>query len=145
MLNLADRELRINRLAGGRFLELPEKLREREQLRPRDAREEMDAVDAEVRQLAQNLGLRLVVLPEEDAVEMGRAVNDVDAQRGRGADVPLHAVVELGQLLFDCWMAGGIESGQTTQADDSLEQRQRIEAMRLGGLGPLRAARGSGL
>ena len=83
VLNLPRRELRVDRLAGRRFLELPEELRQREQLRPRDAGPEVDAVDAEVGQLAQNLGLRLAVVPEGDAVEMGGAVDDVDAQRGR--------------------------------------------------------------
>ena len=42
---------------------------------------DVDAVDAEVGQLAQDLRLRLAVLAERHAVEVRRAVDDVDAQR----------------------------------------------------------------
>ena len=87
---------------------------------------------AEVGQLAQDLRLRLAVLAEGHAVEMRRAVDHVDAQGRRRADVPLHAVVELGQLLLDGRMAGRIEAGQPTQADEALEQGDRIDAVRLG-------------
>ena len=60
----------------------------------RDAVLDVNAVDAEIGQLAKDLRLRLAVLAERHAVEVRGAVDDVDAQR-RGMDVPLHAVVEL--------------------------------------------------
>ena len=100
-----------------------------------DARADVDAVDAEVGQLAEDLGLRLAVLTEGNTVEVGRPMDHVDAQRRRRADVPLHAVVELGELLLDGRMSGGVEPGQTAQADESLEQGDRIDPVRVGRLG----------
>ena len=130
MLNVPRRELDVERLAGRRLLELPEELGQREQFRPRHAWPDVDAVDAEVRQLTQNLDLRLAVLSEGDAVEVRQTVDDVHAERRRGADVPLHAVVELGELLFDRRMPGRVQPGQPAKADEALEQGHRIDAVR---------------
>ena len=58
-------------------------------------------------------------------------------KRRRRADVPLHAVVELGELLLDRRMSGGIEPGQPAQADEALEERHWIDAVRVGRRGCL--------
>ncbi len=145
MLNVPRRQLDLERLAGRCLFELPQELGQREQFRPRDAGPDVDAVDAEVRQLAENLDLRLAVLAEGDAVEVRQPMDDVHAERRRGADVPLHAIVELGQLLFDCRMPGRIETGEAAQADETLQQGHRIDAVRVGRLGFACLGRGDAL
>ena len=101
VLNLPRGQLHVDRLAARRVLQLPEELRERQQLVARDAGADVDAVDAKIGQLAQDLRLRFAVLAEGDAVEMRRAMDDVEPQRRRRPDVALHGVVELGELLLD--------------------------------------------
>ena len=112
VLNLPRGKLHINGLATRRFLELPQEFRQREQFMTRDTVANVNAVDAEIRQLAQDLRLRLTVMTKGDAIEMRRPVDHVEAQRDRLLDVPLDALVELGQLLLDVRVTNRVEAGQ---------------------------------
>ena len=91
----AARELRLHRFAVRALLEVPEELRDGAQLVGLDALADVDAVDAQIRQLADGLRARLIVAPERDAVEMDIPVDDVDLEHGTAAQVEPDQIVEL--------------------------------------------------
>ena len=129
MIDVARRELRGERPF---LLDLPETFREREQFLARNPRPEVDAVDAEVGQLAKDLGLRVGVVPERHAVHVRDAVDHVEPQRRRVTQVPLNRLVDFRELLLDRRMSRRIHARQPAEADDPLEQRDRVERRRFG-------------
>ena len=97
----------------------------------RDAGRDVDAVHAEIGQLAEDLRLRLAVLAERDSVEVRGSVDHVEPQAvRRRLDVALHALVQLGELLLDRRMAGRVEAREPSEADESLEEGDRVQAVR---------------
>ena len=69
---------------------------------------------------------RVAFVAVRDPVEMGRPVDHVEPQVRRVAQVALHRAVDLAELLLDRRVARRIHAGEPPQADEALEQRQRI-------------------
>ncbi len=151
MHDLPARQLRLHRLARRPLLQLPQEVRHRLQLRRHDARTDVEAVDAEVGELLDELTARLAVVAERHAVEVGLAVDDVDPQRAPVLEVRLHQAVELGQLLRDLRVARRVHAREPAQAGQALQHRQRarlgregVEGHRVASLLAARATRTSG-
>src|SRR5204862_2841143 len=106
-------------------LDLPEKLRHREELVTLDAFANVNAVDAELRELSDHLGTRGIVASERDAVLKDVAPNDVNAQRRSVPQMLVHQIVELFELLRHHWMPGGIRPGEASEARKALQNGER--------------------
>jgi hypothetical protein len=126
MADVAPGERGVERLAGSSVLELPEELANRPEFVAGHALLDVDAVDAEVGQFADGLARRLGVRPPGAAVEVHVVVDGVDANGHAGLQVPQDDIVELGQLLGDDGVAGGVHPGEASQAHEPLENGQRV-------------------
>ena len=93
----------------------------------------LDAVDAEVRQLADGLGVGLLVASERDAVHVDVAVNHVDFEQRTAAQVDPDLIVELLELLRDHRMPDRIGAHQPPEAGEPPEHVHRIGRRHQGG------------
>ena len=117
----SPRQARFDRLAGRSLAHLPEELGEAEQLLPRDARRDVDAVDAELGQVAQHLQIGFALGAKQHAVDVRLPVNHVQVQR-RTASRRCRCSVSSSSASF-CSIAGwpdGIHAGQTAKRDEAL-------------------------
>jgi hypothetical protein len=88
----------------------------------------VDAVDAEIRQLVDDLHIRLFVAAVRHAVEVDIAVHHIDPKRRAQPKVVPDEIPELCQLLGDHRMTGRVGAREPPQTREALQYRQRIEA-----------------
>ena len=123
--DVARRELR--RHAVARSAELPQKLRDREELLELDAAGDVNAVDAERGELFEQLLIGLPLGAGRHAVEKHVAANHVDAKELAVLQVRRGDVADLLQLLSDHRMTGRIGPRQAAERGQPLENGERIE------------------
>ena len=125
MPDVASRELWRDAVA--RAAELPEELGHREELLELHAPADVNAVDAQRRQLTEELLVGLSIDARGHAVEEHVTANDIDAKHIGLVQVRRHEVTELFQLLPDHRVSGRICARQSPQAGESFQDGERIE------------------
>ena len=128
-------ELRFDRAGARPLFDLPEKLGHSEQLVAVDAFGDVNAVDAQIGQLLDHLGVRLFVAAERHAIEKNLTMDDVDSDQRSGTQVLPHRLVQLFHLLRDHRVARWVRAGQPAQAGKPLQDGQRVERGRWSGSG----------
>src|SRR5437667_10672127 len=113
-------ELRFDRAGARTLFDLPEKLGHPEQLVAVDAFGHVNAVDAQIGQLLDHLGVRLFVAAERHAIEKNLTMDDVDSDQRSGTQVLPYRLVPLFHLLRYHRVARSVRSAQPRLAGTPL-------------------------